>query len=479
MESRSRLFDDIRASDSRPARARAVNDGAVPYPMSVLVFRQNAFTEVRRRLLADAPLEAACFLLATSSDIGEGLWRLIVGDIVYLEANDYVERSEWSVELTARVLADVTKRARLQQLSVFLVHSHPVAARVQASDEDRRGERKWVPAVTRRAPGVPHGRLILGPTDQSAALLTPEGVESPLRVIEVGEQLVDHSGSSQVHLVDESRNDRQIRAFGVDGQRQLARMHVGVIGVGGTGSIVTQQLAHLGVGEYTLLDPDVIEWSNLNRIVGATPGDVGRSKTDVAAGFVSRIQPDAPVHTLQADVRDAVTARRLLACDFLFCCTDSEGSRAVVNQLAYQYCLPVIDLGVIIVAKHGTVSHISGRVQLLAPGEPCLLCGSVLDPEQVRRDLLTEEARKRDQYIVGNEVIQPAVISINGATASLAVTMMLATVTGIPVAARNQRLRLEAGLVSRLSVAANPDCPICSAAGALGRGDAFTFPGRR
>ena len=256
-------------------------------------------------------------------------------------------------------------------------------------------------------------------------------------------------------------------------------MHVGVIGVGGTGSIVTQQLAHLGVRELTLIDPDVVERSNLNRIVGATPGDVGRPKTDVAREFVSRIQPNAVVHAVQADVCDAVTARRLLACDFLFCCTDSEGSRAVINQLAYQYCLPVIDLGVAIVAKRGTVSHISGRVQLLAPGQPCLVCGNVLDPEQVRRDLLTEDARRRDQYIMGNDVVQPAVISINGATASLAVTMMLATVTGIPIGSRNQRLRLEAGLVSRVSVAVNPDCPICSAIGTLGRGDTFDFPGRQ
>jgi molybdopterin-synthase adenylyltransferase len=445
---------------------------------STLVFHHDSLGELRRQLLAAAPREAAAFLLASSSDVGGGARRLIVTNVIHLGSNDYAHQSEWSVELVPRILADVTKLARQQSASLLLVHTHPTSDRVEPSDVDRDGERTWIPAVSRRVPGAAHGRVILGETAVCAALLSPDGNETELGVVEVGDLLVDHSDAGVLGTLGQSRNDRQIRAFGIEGQRRLEQLQVGIVGLGGTGSVVAQQLAYLGVGEITLIDPDIVEWSNLNRIVGSTPQDVGERKTRVAAALISRTLPSIIVNEIPADVRDSDIARKLLLCDLFFCCTDSDGSRAVLNQIAYQYCIPAIDLGVAIIATHGTISHISGRIQLLSPTQPCLVCGSLLDPEQVRRDLLSDEARTRDRYIAGSDVPQPAVISINSATASLAVTMMLGIVTAMPVASRHQRLRLETGIVSRVSVNAIPDCPVCSQHGVLGRGDSFQFPGR-
>src|SRR6266498_3823431 len=83
------------------------------------------------------------------------------------------------------------------------------------------------------------------------------------------------------------------------------------------------------------------------------------------------------------------------------------------------------------------------------------------------------------RYIDGAFVPQPSVISINSAAASLAVTMMLSAVTGVPVGTRNQRIRFEAGIVSRVAVDSRTSCPVCSPLGALGRADSFDPPGRR
>ncbi len=68
---------------------------------------------------------------------------------------------------------------------------------------------------------------------------------------------------------------------------------------------------------------------------------------------------------------------------------DSHASRAVVGQAAYQYLVPAIDMGVSISVAEGLITHITGRVQLLAPGQPCLSCTGALDGEQIRRELLT------------------------------------------------------------------------------------------
>ena len=452
-------------------------------PRHVLVFSLGGVDRIRETLLADVPLEAAHFLFARPVKTPAGAWRLIVCDSMSVSASDYLQRSGVSIELSPNVVAAAMQRARTEGLSIIVTHSHPFTGSVIPSERDRMGEALLLPAFRRRIPNVPHARLIVGPGALHAALFDTQGDECPLSVIEVGADLIvlsdnredrDSSGGG----AEEGPYDRQIRAFGDVGQRKLATQRVAIIGLGGTGSVVAQQLSHLGVTEFLLVDPDVIEPTNLNRVVGATRDDVGHFKVDVACRLIASINPLARVHALQADVRDRVTARAVLDSDVFFCCTDSEGSRAILSQLSCQFWLPGFDVGVAIHVGEEGVTHVSGRVQMLGPTLPCLLCSGVLDPETVRRDLLSDQARALDPYIVGAPTAQPAVISINSAASSLAVTMFLAAVAGVPVATRNQRLRLESGIVSRVDIPARPDCPVCSSSGTLARGDSWPMPGR-
>lgn len=429
-------------------------------------------------LLADAPLETACFLLAEPVRLSDSAWRLIVVDVMPLDPADYRARTPEFIELEAATLAAAAKRARLAHRALILAHTHPVSGAVAPSVVDRDGEARWVPAVRRRIGDLPVARLIVGRDAAHAALLAAEFEGGqPVRVIDLGRDVKIVADTADAP-VDTASVHRQVLAFGSAGQRRIQRLRVGVVGCGGTGSVTVQQLAHLGVRDFLLVDPDVVEESNLNRLVGASSHDVGRPKVDVARDLVHGIHADADVDLIVGDVCDGAIARKLLTTDVFFCCTDSEGSRAVLNQLAYQFALPGFDMGVVIRVKDGAVTHVNGRVQMLAPGEPCLLCGDVLDAEQVRRELLTDEARERDQYIQGAVVPQPAVISINSATASLAVTMMLSAFTGMPGAARNQRIRFESGTVSRIAVDPQPACPVCSSTGAVRRGDSLAMPGR-
>ena len=452
-------------------------------PRHVLVFPPGGVDRLRETLLADVPLEAAHFIFARPVKTPGGAWRLIVCDSLNVAPGDYLLRSEVALELSPSVVAAAMQQARTEGLSIIVTHSHPFAGSVSPSERDRAGEARLLPAFRRRIPDAPHARLIVGPDALHAAIFDTADDECPLSVIEVGRDITvfsdsrdDRHGSASGS--GEGLYDRQIRAFGEVGQMTLAAQRVAIIGLGGTGSVVAQQLAHLGVGEFLLVDPDVIEPTNLNRIVGARREDVGRLKVDVARRLIASVNPSARVHVLQADVRDCMTARTVLDTDAFFCCTDSQGSRAILSQLAYQYWLPGVDVGVAIHVGEEGVTHVSGRVQMLGPTLPCLLCCGVLDPETVRRDLLSDQARALDQYIVGAPTAQPAVISINSAASSLAVTMFLAAVTGVPVGTRNQRLRLESGMVSRVDIAPRPDCPVCSPSGTSARGDSWPMPGR-
>lgn len=101
-------------------------------------------------------------------------------------------------------------------------------------------------------------------------------------------------------------------------QRRLAEAHVVIIGAGGAGSWVIQSLALTGVGTFTVVDPDVIEISNLNRQVLYLPGDVGQPKVDVAVHRLRELDPSIRVRPVKRavvstdDLADLVSSASLV-----------------------------------------------------------------------------------------------------------------------------------------------------------------------
>lgn len=458
---------------------------------ATLVFAGGLFADLRATLLKDAPLESAAFVLARPARTTTGGWRLIAYATLFVEPSEYGARSNVRADVSPDVVARAMQRARAERAAIVVVHTHTFAGPVEPSSRDREGEGPLLDAFRRRVPQVPHARLIIGLDAAHAALFDIDGTERPLAVSSVGPTLrfevLPHIAASEpainavaLPLSFHDVHDRQVRAFGVHGQLRLAFLRIGIVGVGGTGSVVAQQLAHLGVTDFVLVDRDHVEFTNLNRLVGARRSDVGRPKVDVARDMILAISPAANVTSVAGDVCDANTARVLLDCDLFVACTDSQGSRAVLSQLAYQYVLPGIDVGVAIYVGECGVSHVSGRVQMLAPGLACLSCSAILDPEAVRRDLLGDVARAADPYVMGasTPIAQPAVISINSTASSLAVTMLLSAVSGVRFEARHVRLRLESARIAPVVVEADPHCPVCGPEGYLQRGDQWPGPGR-
>lgn len=448
--------------------------------MNRLLFPPTAGDSLRE-LLLKTTAETAGILFAHSVKTEEG-FRLIYRDFAFVPNEAYLVRSTDRVELHPNFLAAALKRARTNVWTILLTHTHPWDGAVTASDTDHEGERVLFPAIFRRVPDVPHGRLIIGCHDYDAALFSSSVTnESPLRAFQLGPYVNEFPvlpSDKAIVSPENTQFDRQIRMFGPAGQRILAGLCIGIVGLGGTGSIVAQELAHLGISSFVLMDPDTIELSNLNRVIGATSTDVGMPKVFVAERFIKRINRSAKVIPIVGSANLNETAKKLTVCDFLFICTDSHGSRAVLNQLSYQYYLPAIDMGVLIDSKDGEV-RVTGRIQMIGPGLSCLLCGNILDPEVVRRDLMTEFERQNDPYILGSPEPQPAVVSLNGTVASLAVSMFLSAVTGLQLKSRYQIYRGEVGTVRVIGSEPSPDCVVCSPAGAAGKGDQWDLPGRK
>jgi molybdopterin-synthase adenylyltransferase len=445
--------------------------------MTSIVFPDALYAQIRERLLAESPREAAAVLLAGHHE-SDGWIRLLIREIVWLPPDAYSTQQAAHLSIKPEFIAGPLKRARTEGWSVVIVHSHPESTAPVFSVSDDHGETLLMPSLFARAPDRPHGSLVVGKQGFKARIWFPSEAEPRFvdRLTEVGGNIWNHGESSQETVGPEY--DRSVRALGHDGQVVLSKMTVGIIGLGGTGSIVAEQLAHLGVGRFILLDQDVMEVTNLNRVVGSTFDCVGTPKVEVASRHISRIRPNTLVQTHFGSVLEKRYAKSLLSADFVFCCTDSHGSRALFNQIAYQYLIPGIDLGIRIDVADKKVTAVSGRVQMLAPRLACLVCQNLLDPHEVRRDFSSERERQHDPYIAGFREPQPAVISLNGTVSSQAVTMMLGAMTGFPIHTRHQVLLSDQGIVRSVESVRDPECIVCSDKGTFARGDLQPLPWR-
>ena len=165
-----------------------------------------------------------------------------------------------------------------------------------------------------------------------------------------------------------ARFDRQ-SFLGADSDRILASTTLGIVGLGGGGSHVVQQAAHLGVGAYVIVDPDSIEDTNLNRLVGGTVADVkaARSKVDIAERVILAVNPQARITKLRSNWQDAIMA--LKECDIIIGGLDSISAKDALDAFCRRFLVPYIDMGMD-VNSVGERFIISGQVVLSTVGGP-------------------------------------------------------------------------------------------------------------
>ena len=238
--------------------------------------------------------------------------------------------------------------------------------------------------------------------------------------------------------------DRQ-RAFGKHFADAVASLSVGIVGLGGVGMPVAEQLARSGFRRFVLMDPDTVELVNLNRLSGLRRRDVGRFKTDVAAAAVRRgcrsIGITASVRTCRADINTASEKQKELLghCDLILALTDDELSRICCLTLALEHGAEYLQAGVRIGqnAGTGTIDSIKTEVTGAETGRYCPICSGRLDPGQAsidaRRDVGGEvyAAAKADGYIP--EEPAPSVMSLNAIAAGALVLEIQKRVAGLGV----------------------------------------------
>lgn len=250
----------------------------------------------------------------------------------------------------------------------------------------------------------------------------------------VGENLEIFSPSTDVNT--QKAFKRNVQAFGGKTVNNLKNMKIGVVGCSGTGSPLIQMLHRLGVGELIIMDPDVIGYENLNRIVTskATDADKKRLKIDVIEDYIKSVNIGTKVTTyscLIQESRDAIND--LASCDFVFGCMDSVEGRYYLNLISTDYIVPMIDIGIKLVADgNGGIDSIVGNIHYVYPNSKTLLERGVFTQEELSAESLKrisiDEFKNRQAYFDNAEVESPAVISVNTCCSSMAVNEMLSRI---------------------------------------------------
>lgn len=204
--------------------------------------------------------------------------------------------------------------------------------------------------------------------------------------------------------------------LGPDSTKVLHALNVGFIGIGGGGSHEVQQMAHVGIGGYVLVDPDTIDWTNTNRLVCGTLGDVEckRPKVKIAERIIRGLQPDARIKVVEGRWETAL--EELKGCDIIFGAVDSYVARDQIERFCRRFLIPYIDIGMDVLALGADRGYlVSGQVILSSPGRPCLWCCGFLDEEKLRKEAA--------QY--GGAGGRPQVVWPNGVLASTAVGLLV------------------------------------------------------
>jgi molybdopterin/thiamine biosynthesis adenylyltransferase len=458
----------------------------MPHEYSVAI-EDTVDEALRAHLIRQDGQEDLTFALWSPS-VGTSRLTALVHKVLAPEPGD--RNVHGNVSFNQQYLERICRTALADGLGVAFLHSHPYPGWQNMSWDDVVAERR-IAGPAAAITGLPLVGLTIGSDGTwSARFWEHEEKRSYRRcwcalVRVVGSQL--RAAYADEVLPRPAYRDlflRTVSVYGPEAHGNLARLRIGIVGLGSVGALVAETLARMGLTRFTLIDFDVVEPHNLDRLITATARDIGRLKVVAAEERIRAVATAeaVDVRTVPFSLAEELGYRAALDCDVIFCCVDRPRARHILNHFAYAHLIPVIDGGIGVRFKHNRFSGVDWQVQTVGPGRACLECLKTYDPG----DVSTEAAGKLDDpsYMKGlsndhrlkrNENVFP--FSANVASLEVIHLMALLTGAGGVTDFGVQRFRYNPGILERLET---QQCrPACEQGRLVGQGDRhFTLIGR-
>jgi len=420
----------------------------------LIKFKHGDLGCLRERLLVDRSREHFAVLLGKTQKIN-GYTIINVVDLLFPARSDYNQQSVAFLRIKKdfihKALVELTNRYDVD--TIIDVHTHPFTqGRVSFSATDDRDEQTFFQFLNETFEGIHYGSIVFSQRKYSARVWTfSSGSIVARKALLKTQTSPENIASADFHeYTDEQYEEtavagvegffnRSALALGLDVMRTIMQNQViSIVGVGGLGSVVAEHLIHMGFHEINLIDPDVLEMSNLNRVVGAYYEDAQqkRYKVDVVRRHVAKINPKATVLAYKRDVHDKEMESVLALSDWIIVATDNHSSRLRVQELSVQYFVPLISVGVNITVKENKIEDMSGEVITARVGDYlCLSCLNRINPIKVASErhpdkTIREELVKRG-YVTGKDIKEPAVKTLNTFLATMAVEVLVNQYTDV------------------------------------------------
>jgi molybdopterin/thiamine biosynthesis adenylyltransferase len=407
-------------------------------------FRIGNLRELRTRLLRDISNEHYAVLLGKYERFGE-YEQINVYDLRFLDQTDYKDQSmsflRLKKEFIHSILIELTNRYDVD--SIVDVHTHPFSEKhVCFSPVDDNDEINFFRFLNENFDGLHYGSIVLSQTEYSARIWhLNNGKSNPRYTIiktQTKHEEINSSDFYQKSVTNFTKEYQEIfhrssLTLGLDVIRKIMNKQIiSVVGVGGLGSIIAEHLIHMGFHNINLIDHDILEISNLNRMVGATFEDASKKafKVDVVKHHLERINPNCKILAIANDIHDEGNDKVIALSDWIILATDNHSSRFRVQKLSVKYFIPIISVGVNITTQNGKIKDMSGEVITLRIGDNlCLNCLGRINPTQVANEThpdqnIRNELLKRG-YVTGSQIKEPAVKTLNSILATLAVDILI------------------------------------------------------
>ncbi len=198
--------------------------------------------------------------------------------------------------------------------------------------------------------------------------------------------------------------------LGPDAQNIIARAKIGLVGLGGGGSHLNQQFAHLGFQRVVLCDAQRVDSTNLNRLIGATVADVRRKrfKTEIAGRVFRGVQPSADLD--DRPLRWEEKRDLLRQCDLICGAIDGFAARRDLEAFCRTHFIPLVDVGMTVLRPEGAPPEIRGQVILSMPGALCMKCLQFLTPENLAAEAQTYDRVPQAQVVWPNGVLASSAV---------------------------------------------------------------------
>lgn len=380
---------------------------------------------IRREVLQDLERphehahERVGFLFSREIEL-ENCVLILITQYAPVSDDNYVKDGSVGAHINTMAIHESMQKVLTDNMGCFHVHLHSHTGTPSPSTTDKRGLPPVVGAFSNVNSEQTHGIIILSKDSiyVSCKVKGRKQFITPDLISIVGYPMQFVYRPEKTSASEMAMFDRQ-SFLGPNAQSHFRKIRVGIIGYGGGGSHIGQQIAHLGVENVTVFDEDIIEETNLNRLIGGWFADVKHKllKISIAKRTIKKILPSASVTCV--DKQWQIHSSKLHECDVVIGCVDSLLGRQQLEAECRRFFIPYIDIGMDVFNFEGK-PHMSGQVILSMPGMACMFCLGYL-----HEGVLAAEAAK-----YGATGGRPQVVWANGILASNAVGIFVDLVTG-------------------------------------------------